>query len=224
MAAHSNRPSSPISSRPTNPNSRSFSGNNSFAKPSTLSNPKRLDPMTPENSPSVFCQARSVGSGSCLKALPKPKIDNNQNPKTLPNPSKKVAFLDPQNANENSSDSDSLKISCSHVSYPVIAPLDADQSTCPYDPKTNYLSPRPQFLYYIPNPRLNIEKKEKLEAIASADTVIGFQHDFHLYEESEKKLEAIVSAGRFEGLVSSLEDDLHEDHVSVDSEKVRTQR
>ncbi|XP_020091773.1 uncharacterized protein LOC109712560 [Ananas comosus] len=36
----------------------------------------------------------------------------------------------------------------------VIAPLDADPSLPPYDPKTNYLSPRPQFLHYKPNPRI----------------------------------------------------------------------
>ena len=36
----------------------------------------------------------------------------------------------------------------------VIAPLDADPSLPPYDPKTNYLSPRPQFLCYKPNPRI----------------------------------------------------------------------
>ncbi|ONK64904.1 uncharacterized protein A4U43_C07F31320 [Asparagus officinalis] len=36
----------------------------------------------------------------------------------------------------------------------AIAPLDADPSLPPYDPKTNYLSPRPQFLHYRPNPRI----------------------------------------------------------------------
>ncbi|XP_072986363.1 uncharacterized protein [Typha latifolia] len=35
-----------------------------------------------------------------------------------------------------------------------IAPLDADPSLPPYDPKTNYLSPRPQFLHYRLNPRI----------------------------------------------------------------------
>ncbi|KAH7866785.1 hypothetical protein Vadar_024915 [Vaccinium darrowii] len=38
---------------------------------------------------------------------------------------------------------------------PIIAPLDADPSR-PYDPKTNYLSPRPQFLHYKPNPRIEV--------------------------------------------------------------------
>ncbi|KAF7142799.1 hypothetical protein RHSIM_Rhsim05G0093300 [Rhododendron simsii] len=44
---------------------------------------------------------------------------------------------------------------------PIIAPLDADPSR-PYDPKTNYLSPRPQFLHYKPNPRIEVYlQKEK---------------------------------------------------------------
>ncbi|XP_019172846.1 PREDICTED: uncharacterized protein LOC109168283 [Ipomoea nil] len=48
--------------------------------------------------------------------------------------------------------------SCSTLSSPStnIAPLDADPSPSPYDPKTNYLSPRPQFLHYRPNPRIDV--------------------------------------------------------------------
>lgn len=45
--------------------------------------------------------------------------------------------------------------SCSSAS-PVIAPLDADPSLPPYDPRTNYLSPRPLFLRYKPNPRVEV--------------------------------------------------------------------
>ncbi|KAG8368519.1 hypothetical protein BUALT_Bualt15G0054100 [Buddleja alternifolia] len=47
------------------------------------------------------------------------------------------------------------KVSSSSVS-PSIAPLDADPSLPPYDPKNNYLSPRPQFLHYKPKPRIEI--------------------------------------------------------------------
>ncbi|KAG6789686.1 hypothetical protein POTOM_005805 [Populus tomentosa] len=39
---------------------------------------------------------------------------------------------------------------------PALAPLDADPSVPTYDPKTNYLSPRPQFLHYRPNPRIEL--------------------------------------------------------------------
>ncbi|KAG6469350.1 uncharacterized protein LOC122033469 [Zingiber officinale] len=35
----------------------------------------------------------------------------------------------------------------------AIASLDADPTLPPYDPHTNYLSPRPRFLHYKPNPR-----------------------------------------------------------------------
>ncbi|CAI9104216.1 OLC1v1002846C2 [Oldenlandia corymbosa var. corymbosa] len=55
-------------------------------------------------------------------------------------------------------------ISCFSAS-PVIAPLDADPSLPPYDPKTNFLSPRPQFLHYRPNPRIEVllNKEKELE-------------------------------------------------------------
>ncbi|CAL9090144.1 unnamed protein product [Musa acuminata var. zebrina] len=42
-----------------------------------------------------------------------------------------------------------------HISPAAIAPLDADPSLPPYDPHTNYLSPRPRFLHYRPNPRID---------------------------------------------------------------------
>jgi hypothetical protein len=44
--------------------------------------------------------------------------------------------------------------SCSWSCPTTLAPLDADPSIPPYDPKTNFLSPRPQFLHYRPNPRV----------------------------------------------------------------------
>ncbi|XP_002522091.2 uncharacterized protein LOC8268902 [Ricinus communis] len=49
----------------------------------------------------------------------------------------------------------SPRTSCS-LPIPALAPLDADPSMPPYDPKTNYLSPRPQFLHYKPNPRIEL--------------------------------------------------------------------
>lgn len=46
-------------------------------------------------------------------------------------------------------------------SCPVLAPLDADPLMIPYDPKTNYLSPRPQFLRYRPNPRIELYRERE---------------------------------------------------------------
>ncbi|KAK7264473.1 hypothetical protein RJT34_32082 [Clitoria ternatea] len=45
----------------------------------------------------------------------------------------------------------------------VVAPLDADPLLPPYDPKTNYLSPRPQFLHYKPKPRMELLSERELE-------------------------------------------------------------
>ncbi|XP_020224922.1 uncharacterized protein LOC109806821 [Cajanus cajan] len=45
----------------------------------------------------------------------------------------------------------------------VVAPLDADPLMPPYDPKTNYLSPRPRFLHYKPKPRIELCRERELE-------------------------------------------------------------
>ncbi|KAH1030905.1 hypothetical protein J1N35_043079 [Gossypium stocksii] len=41
----------------------------------------------------------------------------------------------------------------------ILAPLDADPLMLPHDPQTNYLSPRPQFLHYRPNPRIEFYRE-----------------------------------------------------------------
>ncbi|PPR91388.1 hypothetical protein GOBAR_AA29293 [Gossypium barbadense] len=41
----------------------------------------------------------------------------------------------------------------------ILAPLDADPLMLPHDPQTNYLSPRPQFLHYRPNPRIELYRE-----------------------------------------------------------------
>jgi len=45
----------------------------------------------------------------------------------------------------------------------VVAPLAADPLIPPYDPKTNYLSPRPQFLHYKPKSRMELLRERELE-------------------------------------------------------------
>ncbi|XP_047164182.1 uncharacterized protein LOC124833690 [Vigna umbellata] len=45
----------------------------------------------------------------------------------------------------------------------VVAPLGADPLIPPYDPKTNYLSSRPQFLHYKPKSRIEIFRERELE-------------------------------------------------------------
>ncbi|XP_004231381.1 uncharacterized protein [Solanum lycopersicum] len=76
---------------------------------------------------------------------------------------KKVTFSEvPSNCNNASESlSDTVTMDsdiCNDESLvsPAIAPLDADPSLPPYDPKTNYLSPRPQFLHYKPNPMIEV--------------------------------------------------------------------
>ncbi|OIV95832.1 hypothetical protein TanjilG_06808 [Lupinus angustifolius] len=54
----------------------------------------------------------------------------------------------------------------------TLAPLDADPLMPPYDPKTNYLSPRPQFLHYRPKARMGIELEESLMSGSFSDTEV----------------------------------------------------
>ncbi|BFG42178.1 hypothetical protein CerSpe_284520 [Prunus speciosa] len=96
----------------------------------------------------------------------------------------------------------SFKISpppCCPKSSPVIAPLDDDPSAPPYDPKTNYLSPRPQFLHYRPNPRIEYYLSKEREGKRLEDNFIsGSSSDTDTAEEtqseySQKELEDVTS-------------------------------
>ncbi|KAK6916285.1 hypothetical protein RJ641_019146 [Dillenia turbinata] len=64
----------------------------------------------------------------------------------------------------NNIDSRSNVVPVSSSPSPMLVPLDADPSLPPYDPKTNYLSPRPQFLHYKPNPRIEVLLNRRLSA------------------------------------------------------------
>ncbi|CAN4107827.1 unnamed protein product [Withania somnifera] len=106
---------------------------------------------------------------------PKETIPIEGLPPVVNKPHKRVTFLEVpsncNNASESLSDTVSNNASeslsdtvtmdsdiCNDESLvsPAIAPLDADPSLPPYDPRTNYLSPRPQFLHYKPNPRIEV--------------------------------------------------------------------
>jgi len=84
---------------------------------------------------------------------------------------------------------------------PALAPLDADPSVPTYDPKTNYLSPRPQFLHYRPNPRIELYlNKERdgqpLEEIfaseCSSETEVSEAEDSHS-DDSRKESDASLA-------------------------------
>ncbi|KAG6761268.1 hypothetical protein POTOM_034476 [Populus tomentosa] len=87
----------------------------------------------------------------------------------------------------------------SSLPSPALAPLDADPSMPPYDPKTNYLSPRPQFLHYRPNPRVELylnkerdgQSLDEIFASESSETEVSEAEDCHsddLQKESDASL------------------------------------
>lgn len=76
--------------------------------------------------------------------------------------------------------------SCS--SCPILAPLDADPSVPPYDPKTNYLSPRPQFLHYRPNPRVGVYLNKEsfiFESLSDTETTEETESEDSLKESED---------------------------------------
>ncbi|XP_073306986.1 uncharacterized protein [Primulina huaijiensis] len=130
-----------------------------------------------------FDQNHSIDSFVDAEVADSQKIEAVPEDPAVSKPSKKVTFLDaPTDSESVVTDSDenflesSLKNKscCSDVS-PSIAPLDADPSMPPYDPKTNYLSPRPQFLYYKPNSRIDmLLNKNRLDS----DEFMQPEYDF----------------------------------------------
>ncbi|GAY48788.1 hypothetical protein CUMW_114450 [Citrus unshiu] len=78
--------------------------------------------------------------------------------------------------------------SCS-TTCPVLAPLDADPLMPPYDPKTNYLSPRPQFLHYKPNPRIGDIDGKRLEESLISENLSDSEVSENLSEDSQKESE-----------------------------------
>lgn len=79
-------------------------------------------------------------------------------------------------------------------------PLDSGPSAPPYDPKKNYLSPRPQFLLYRPNPRVGFCLSEESEGNRLEDTFVsGSFSDTDATEEtqseySQKELDDVSSS------------------------------
>ncbi|GAY48791.1 hypothetical protein CUMW_114460 [Citrus unshiu] len=59
----------------------------------------------------------------------------------------------------------------------------------PYDPKTNYLSPRPQFLHYKPNPRIGDIDGKRLEESLISENLSDSEVSENLSEDSQKESE-----------------------------------
>ncbi|XP_047945801.1 uncharacterized protein LOC125192308 [Salvia hispanica] len=163
--------------------------------------------------------------------------------KPVSKPCKKVSFSEIPSDSQHSAesvitDSDGLNVE-SKVVQPPIAPLDADPSLLPYDPKTNYLSPRPQFIRYKPNPivEMLLNKETELDSDeveyslmeemmmsegfsdsceASADMVIGM----------DEEIEAVDHVSELPSLAlpvstAAAEEILVEEFVGIDGKKPR---
>ncbi|KAH6789894.1 hypothetical protein C2S51_004900 [Perilla frutescens var. frutescens] len=162
-------------------------------------------------------------------------------------PRKKVTFsssdthIDSQHSNESViTDSDSLRPESSSMNKVVsssITPLDADPSLPPYDPKTNYLSPRPQFIRYKPNPRVEMllnkengmDSDELMAEIMSSfsessadEGTDESQTEDSKKEEKEMEIAAAAAADMVIGVDEEIEADSHVSELSSQSLPVST--
>ncbi|KAG6421929.1 hypothetical protein SASPL_118489 [Salvia splendens] len=163
--------------------------------------------------------------------------------KPVSKPCKKVSFAEIPSDSQHSAesvitDSDGLNVESKVVQTPI-TPLDADPSLPPYDPTTNYLSPRPQFIRYKPNPivEMLLNKETELDSDeveyslmaemmmsegfsdsceASADMVIGMDEEIeavdHVSEQPSLALPVSTAAA---------EEMLVEEFVGSDGKKPR---
>ncbi|KAJ0438357.1 hypothetical protein HanHA300_Chr16g0613041 [Helianthus annuus] len=89
-----------------------------------------------------------------------------------------------------SDESDLVKIRpfcCSPMTSPVIA-ANADPQLPPYDPKKNFLSPRPQYLRYKPNPQIDEQSEVVNEETERIEEPINEQIQSDVNEVEEKSL------------------------------------
>ncbi|XP_021717164.1 uncharacterized protein LOC110685014 [Chenopodium quinoa] len=93
----------------------------------------------------------------------------------------------------------------------VIAPLDADPFHSPYDPKTNFLSPRPQFLHYKPNQGVRLEDDFGSDSVSEAENCDEVQSETsqEVQEETSSSAEPLSSESsspKSEELVEELDE------------------
>ncbi|KAL5066297.1 hypothetical protein RYX36_028034 [Vicia faba] len=109
-----------------------------------------IEPLTPQNEIPTDSSFENV---SIEPLIPQNEIHTESSFKNV--------FIEPDFVNLDPTFKLSPPAATPPVSYThtVVDPVDADPSMPPYDHKTNYLSPRPQFLHYRPKPQMELEDR-----------------------------------------------------------------
>ncbi|RZC49151.1 hypothetical protein C5167_017577 [Papaver somniferum] len=139
-----------------------------------------------------------------------------------PDENSAVSCLMEENPSKNSVP-ELVKPSCSS-SVPVLARLDLDPLLPPYDPKTNILSPRPLFLCYKPNPRVEAyrTKGTKLDDIFT--TSESCSDDTKNTEETECSVESEDVALSEEVVSEAAVEQMQEKNENIVCKKMSRQR
>ncbi|KAF3604995.1 hypothetical protein DY000_02045556 [Brassica cretica] len=101
--------------------------------------------------------------------------------------------------------------------FPAFEANEVDASVTPYDPKKNYLSPRPQFLHYRPNPRIECKQLEELFTSESSSSETDMSDKESQHEEEvvspESVEEVAEESQQVEELVLAVEEVAYQEGV-----------
>ncbi|CAN7041442.1 unnamed protein product [Brassica oleracea var. botrytis] len=101
--------------------------------------------------------------------------------------------------------------------FPAFEANEVDASVTPYDPKKNYLSPRPQFLHYRPNPRIECKQLEELFTSESSSSETDMSAEESQHEEEvvspESVEEVAEESQQVEELVLAVEEVAYQEGV-----------
>ncbi|XP_076886609.1 uncharacterized protein LOC143536523 [Bidens hawaiensis] len=118
---------------------------------------------SPAKTGSKNFMAPTISAASKFTPNPSPRkqilAEKNDDPKPVERKELVLESLsvDEVNLASSNDDFDGIKIRplcCSPISSPIVPVTESDPNPPPYDPKKNFLSPRPQYLRYKPNPRI----------------------------------------------------------------------
>ncbi|XP_024008703.1 uncharacterized protein LOC18993230 [Eutrema salsugineum] len=107
--------------------------------------------------------------------------------------------------------------------FPVLGSHEVDSSVAPYDPKKNYLSPRPQFLHYRPNPRIehHFDECKQLEELfnsESSSSESDLSAEDSQLEEEVASQEVVVAVEEEAEVIQDKNDTEHSEAVESDEE------
>lgn len=157
---------------------------------------------SPAKTGSKNFMAPTISAASKFTPNPSPRkqilAEKNDDPKPDPKPVERKELVleslsvDEVNIASSNDDFEAIKIRplcCSPITSPIVPVTESDPNPPPYDPKKNFLSPRPQYLRYKPNPRIEFLLNKEGENDYEESEVTRLEESFNLSDNSSSDTE-----------------------------------